>query len=274
MRWIGSLTLALLFSAQTVALALLFSTQTAAAAPAQLDPCISTRLLVAGIDSSGDAGMWWVWPDDGVVEQVDPGTTYRSYLIDVSPDARWVLYYAADNNYNPATDRFVVDTWVMDQTTSDRFEINPGSSPLGWTADSSAVVSGEHPNVMARVPSGEQVPSQGTLVPPMSMRSVVSTDGQLRATVESTPQGASGISVTAEATGDEVMHVATGRGAPQMAWSPDSSRMAFTTGSDSGEGLIWQLRMLDVISQTASVVDLTRDLRLHSVLWPPPPPGC
>lgn len=247
----------------------------AQAAPVGLDPCTSTRLLVAGADATGaQAGMWWLWPDDGVIEQVDPGTTYRSYLVDVSPDARWVLYYQADNAYNPATDRFVVDTWVMDLETSERFEIVPGSAPLGWVADSSAVVLGERPNTMARVPDGEQVPSQGTLVMPLSMRSVVSPDGQLRAAVEKTPQGASGISISDVASDDEVIHVPTGRGAPQLAWSPDGARLAFTTASDSHEGLIWQLHMLDIASQTVSVVDLTRDLQLHSVLWPPPPPDC
>jgi hypothetical protein len=70
------------------------------------------------------------------------------------------------------------------------------------------------------------------------------------------------------------MHIPTGRGAPQLAWSPDSSRLAFTSGTDTAEGLLWQLRMVSLPDKKVSLFEPTQDLHLHSVLWAPPLAGC
>ena len=241
----------------------------------RIDRCTPTRLLAAGTDGANpDTGLWWIWPDDGFVRRVDPGATGRSYLVSVSPDERWVAYYQAPADYNPATDRFVVDAWVMDLETDARIKLMAGATPIGWTSDSGAVVLGEHPDLMVRVPSGDVVPTTGTPVYALSMRSALSPDQQLRAVVDRTPQGANGISVLAADSGDEVMHIPTGRGAPQLGWSPDSARLAFTSGNDAAGGLIWKLRVADLASKSVSLLEATQDFLLHSVLWAPPLPGC
>ncbi len=238
------------------------------------DGCGSPPLLAAGVDSNGQPGIWRISLDDQSLQQLDPGTDRRSYLVAVSPDEHWLLMYQADNSYNPATDRFVVDTVVMDLATDERFTLLPGSAPLGWTADSSAVVQSEHPNLMTRVPGGEVVPSAGTLVYPRSMRGETSPDGRLAAVIEKTPDGAAGISILDVSSNSEVMHIPTGRGAPQLAWSPDSTRLAFTSGTDTPAGMLWQLRIADMTSQTVELLGATQDLRLHSVVWLPSAPAC
>jgi hypothetical protein len=247
-------------------------TTSQAAPTVQVGRCTPTRLLAAG--SEEETGLWWIWPDNGFMRQIDPGTDSRSYLVAMSPDNRWVLYYATPGPYNPATDRFVVDTWVMDMATDERFKLVESSAPLGWTSDSANVVLGERPTMMARVPSGELVPTQGSLAYPTSMRAVISPDGTLKAAVEATPDGAAGISITNAASGNEVMNIPTGRGAPQLAWSPDSARLAYTSGNDTPAGLLWKLRMVDLASQKVDLLGSTQDMHLHSVLWAPPLPGC
>lgn len=237
------------------------------------DACSPARLLAAGADASQQNGLWWIWPDSGLVRQISAGGG-AMYLVAISPDQRWVAYYQGPDNYNPATDRFVVDTWVMDLQSEDRTKLVEGSSPIGWLSDSSALVLGQHPDQMVLVPSGELVPSQGTLVSAQSMRAAVSPDQRLRAVVDATPQGASGISILDSASGQEVWTLGTGRGAPQLAWSPDAQRLAFTSGTDSGEGMIWQLRMASLADRTVQLVGAAQDLRLHSVMWLPPADDC
>jgi len=191
-----------------------------------------------------------------------------------SPDQRWVVYYQGPADYNPATQRFVVDTWVMDLQTDERVKLVSGNSPIGWISDSSAVVLGQRPTSMALVPTGDIVPTQGTLQYAQSMRSAVSPDQRLKAVVERTPQGAGGISIVDAASEDEVLHVQTGRGAPQLAWSPDSTRLAYTSGNDSAGGLLWRLRTIAMTDQRPTLLGSTQDLSLHSVLWAPPLSGC
>src|SRR5437879_5052498 len=92
----------------------------AMAAPAVQSPC-AERFLVAGSEAADTpTALWWVWPDDNVVRQVDPTDDRRSFLVAVSPDHRWVTYYQRSPL---ATDRFIVDTWVMDLTTDERFKL-------------------------------------------------------------------------------------------------------------------------------------------------------
>jgi hypothetical protein len=106
------------------------------------------------------------------------------------------------------------------------------------------------------------------------MRAIVSPNGQLQASVEKTPDGAAAISILDVASQSEVMHISTGRGAPQLAWSPDSAWLAFTSGSDTADGLLWQLRMASLADHSVALLGLTQDLHLHSVLWAPALPGC
>jgi hypothetical protein len=235
--------------------------------------CSPDRLLVAGADSSQANGLWWVWPDAGTLRQISSGGG-AAYLVAVSPDHRWVAYYQGPDNYNPATDRFVVDTWVLDLETEARTRLVEGSSPLGWLSDSSALVLGQHPDQMVLVPSAQLVPTQGTLIYAQSMRAAPSPDQQFRAVVEATPQGANGISILDGSSGDEVWHIPTGRGAPQLAWSPDAQRLAYTSGNDSPDGLVWKLRMASLADKTALIVDATQDLLLDSVIWAPAAPDC
>ena len=240
-----------------------------------IDRCTPTRLLAGGADAQGQhEGLWWVWPDDGFVREIEPDTNAADYLVAVSPDQRWVAYYQGPADYNPATQRFVVDTWVMDLQTDERTELVPGNSPLGWISDSSAVVLGERPTSMAHVPGGDIVPTQGTLIYAQSMRAAASPDQRLKAVVDRTPQGAGGISILDAGSNDEVLHIQTGRGAPQLAWSPDSTRLAYTSGNDSATGLLWRLRMMPMTDQRPTLVSSTQDLSLHSVLWAPALPGC
>jgi hypothetical protein len=241
----------------------------------RIDRCTPTRLLAGGADAQGQhEGLWWIWPDDGFVREIEPDTNASDYLVAFSPEQRWVVYYQGPADYNPATQRFVVDTWVMDLQTDERIKLVAGNSPIGWISDSSAVVLGERPTSMALVPTGEIVPTQGMLQYAQSMRSAVSPDQRLKAVVERTPQGAGGISIEDASSGDEVLHIQTGRGAPQLAWSADSTRLAYTSGIDSASGLLWRLRMMVMTDQRPTLLSSTQDLSLHSVLWAPPLAGC
>jgi hypothetical protein len=245
------------------------------AAAVRVDRCTPTRLLAGGTDANGQHdGLWWIWPDDGFVREIEPDTNASDYLVAFSPDQRWVVYYQGPPDYNPATQRFVVDTWVMNLQTDERVQLVAGNSPIGWISDSSAVVLGERPTSMALVPTGEIVPTQGTLEFAQSMRSVLSPDQRLAAVIDRTPQGAGGISILDAASKDEVLHIQTGRGAPQLAWSPDSMRLAYTSGNDSPDGLVWRLRMMVMTDRQPTLVGSTQDLSLHSVLWAPPLSGC
>jgi hypothetical protein len=71
-----------------------------------------------------------------------------------------------------------------------------------------------------------------------------------------------------------VMNIPTGRGAVQLAWSPDAKRLAYTSGVDSPQGLIWRLRMVDVVDRSVSLLDATGEMEIHSVIWAPALAGC
>jgi len=235
--------------------------------------CSSDRLLAAGADASEQNGLWWIWPDDGVVRQITSGGG-GVYLVAISPDQRWVAYYQGPDNYNPATDRFVVDTWVFDLQTEERTKLVDGSSPLGWLADSSALVLGQHPDQMVLVPSGQLVPTQGTLIYAQSMRSAFSPDQRLRAVVDTTSRGADAISILDGGSGDEMWRIPTGRGAPQLAWSPDAQRLAFTSGMDTGGGMEWRLRVANLADRSVQMPPVAQELFLDSVVWVPPAGEC
>ena len=235
--------------------------------------CASDRLLAAGADASEQNGLWWIWPDHGTSRQITSGGG-GVYLVAISPDQRWVAYYQGPDNYNPATDRFVVDTWVFDLQTEERTKLVDGSSPLGWLTDSSALVLGQHPDQMVQVPSGQVVPTQGTLIYAQSMRSMFSPDQRLRAVVDTTSRGADAISILDAGSGDEVWHIPTGRGAPQLAWSPDAQRLAFTSGMDTGGGMEWRLRVANLGDRSVQVPQVAQELLLDSVIWVPPAGEC
>jgi len=235
--------------------------------------CSSARLLAAGADASEQNGLWWIWPDDGTIRQITSGGG-GVYLVAVSPDQRWVAYYQGPDNYNPATDRFVVDTWVFDLQTEERTKLVEGSSPLGWLSDSSALVLGQHPDQMVLVPSAQLVPTQGTLIYAQSMRAAFSPDQRLRAVVDTTSRGADAISILDADSGDEVWHIPTGRGAPQLAWSPDAQRLAFTSGMDTGGVMEWRLRVANLGDRSVQVPQVAQELFLDSVIWVPPAGEC
>jgi hypothetical protein len=235
--------------------------------------CASDRLLAAGTDASQQNGLWWIWPDEGVVRQLSSGGG-GVYLVAISPDERWVAYYQGPDNYNPATDRFVVDTWVFDLQTEQRTKLVDGSSPLGWLSDSSALVLGQHPDQMVLVPSGQLVPTQGELIYAQSMRAVFSPDLRLRAVVDTTSRGADAISIRDGGSGAEVWHIPTGRGAPQLAWSPDAQRLAYTSGVDTGGGMEWRLRVANLADHDVQVPTAAQELYLDSVVWVPAPADC
>jgi hypothetical protein len=236
------------------------------------DRCAGDRLLVAGSESaSSPLALWWVWPDENLVQQVAGSADQSSYLVAVSPDHRWVSYYQRSPL---ATERFVVDTWAMDLATDERFKLVDGNAPIAWSADSSAVVLGERPYLMATVPDGQLVATAVDVVPAASLRTVLSPDGRMRASVAGTPTGAAGINITDAGTQESIMSIPTGRGAVQLAWSPDSSRLAYTSGTDSPDGLVWRLRLVDVADQQVALVEATAGMELHSVVWAPPLPDC
>src|SRR5712691_4861338 len=232
-----------------------------------IERCAPPRLLVA--DSQA---LWWVWPETGLLRQVGPPEPERAYLVAVSPDGRWVTYYQRQNQ--PQTDKFVVDTWVMDLATDERRKLVDGNSPIGWIADHNAVVLGERPQLMALVPTGSLEPTSGQLVLADSMRGSTSPDGRLRAAVATMPTGAAGVNIVDLQSGESLMNIPTGRGAVQLAWSPDSSHLAYTSGLDSPQGLSWRLRMVDLLDKSVSLLDATGDMEIHSVVWVPALSGC
>jgi hypothetical protein len=232
-----------------------------------VDRCAPPRLLVAGPQA-----LWWVWPETGLLRQVGPPEPERAYLVAVSPDGRWVTYYQRSSQVR--TDRFVVDTWVMDLATDERIRLVDGNSPIGWIADHEAVVLGERPQLMALVPSGSLEPTSGQLVLADSMRGLTSPDGLLRAGVATVPTGAAGVNVYDLESSELVLSIPTGRGAVQLAWSPDSTHLAYTSGVDSPQGLIWRLRMVDLSNKSVSLLDSTGEMEIHSVIWAPALSGC
>jgi hypothetical protein len=233
----------------------------------RIERCAPPRLLVADTDA-----MWWLWPETGLLRQVGPPQPERAYLVAVSPDGRWVTYYQRQSQVQ--TDRFVVDTWVMDLATDERSKLVDGNSPIGWIADHNAVVLGERPQLMALVPSGALEPTSGQLVLADSMRGLTSPDGRLRAAVATMPTGAAGVNIIDMQSGESLMNIPTGRGAVQLAWSPDSTHLAYTSGVDSPQGLSWRLRMVDLSDKSVSLLDVTGEMEIHSVIWAPALAGC
>jgi hypothetical protein len=248
--------------------------QTPADRPAgvHVDRCAPPRLLVAGADQTDvHTGLWWIWPDDNSLRQVEDSQNQRSFLVATSPDKRWVLYYQRSST---PSDRFIVDTWVMNLATDERIKLVDESAPLDWIADGSAVVLGERPYLMAMVPSGELAPTVGALAGDSALRTALSPDGKLRAVVAATPTGAGGINIYAAGTTEPVQSIPTGRGAVELAWSPDSTHLAYTSGVDGPDGLIWRLRVLDLADGSVTLVDTPGDLQIHSVVWVPALSGC
>jgi hypothetical protein len=238
-----------------------------------VDRCAPARLLVAGSETpETPPALWWVWPDSGLLRQVGPAESERVYLVAVSPDGRWVTYYQRSSLVQ--TDRFVIDTWVMDLATDERIRLVDGNSPIGWIADRDAVVLGERPSLMALVPSGELVPNDGRLVPADSMRGSTSPDGHKRAAVATMPTGAAGVNIADLTAGETLMSIPTGRGAVQLAWSPDSTHLAYTSGTDNPAGLIWRLGMVDLSERSVALLDATGEMEIHSVVWVPALAGC
>jgi hypothetical protein len=238
--------------------------------------CPPTRLLLAGSDPSDNAQrLWWFWPDDNLLRPLDDPANEEHFLVAVSPDHRWVTYYQRNRLASPDPDRFIVDMWVMDLQTDERFKLVEGSAPLGWAADSSAVVLGERPSMMASVPSGQLIPTTGQVVVASSMRSAISPNGLLRAAVATTSIGAAGVNISDVASQSDVLNIQTGRGAVQLAWSPESDRLAFTSGTQAGVGILaFQLRIANMTDRVVAPPDSTRDMDIHSVIWAPPLPGC
>jgi hypothetical protein len=245
-------------------------------APVGVSRCTPTRLLVAGSDpADGVQRLWWVWPDDSMLRPVDDPFNEEHFLVAVSPDHRWVTYYQRNSQASPDPDRFIVDTWVMDLQTDERFKLVEGNAPLGWVADSSGVVLGERPDMMASVPSGTLVPTTGQLLVASSLRVAIAPSGLLRAAVATTSVGAAGVNVSDVASQTDLLNIPTGRGAVQLAWSPESDRLAFTSGTQAGVGILaFQLRIATMADHVVAPVERTRDMDIHSVIWAPPLPGC
>jgi len=239
----------------------------------RVDQCEPSRLLLAGSDRSDkETGLWWLSPDEGTLRQIEASTSRPSFLVAVSPDARWATYY--QQAPQPGSDRFVTDTWVIDLATDERIRLVEGNGPLGWTADGGAVVLRERPSLMARVPGGELVAAENVATGD-AMHAANSADGRFRAEALRSFQGApAGIEIFDMATGEQVLNMRTTRAAITLAWSPDSQRLAFTSGEDGPDGLLWRLQMVDIASRRVSLVDSTRDMQVFSVLWAPALPGC
>ena len=233
----------------------------------RVERCAPDRLLIAGSEvPNAPARMWWAWPDGGLLRPIEVhDANQRMYLVAVSPDGRWVSYYQRSSQA-PA-DRFVVDTWVIDVATDQRIRLVEGQSPVAWTADSGALVLSQQPAFMVTVPKGEIVPTEGQVVIADSMRATTSPDGRYRAGIASMPTGAAGVNILDVQSGELVMTAPTGRAAPQLAWSPDSTRLAFTSGADSSDGIVWRLRIVDVAERSVALIEDTRDMEIHSVLW-------
>ena len=237
-----------------------------------LDRCAPERLLLGGAEViDGPPALWWFSPDDGRLERIDTDGQ-RPYLVAISPDHRWVSYY--QRSPGAPSDRFVVEAWAMNLATEERVRLVDPGTPFAWTADSSAVVLGERPNIMVTVPGAELRPTEGPLVQDNSLRSVNSPTGELRAMIASSQFGVEGIQLLDRSSGDVIMDVPTGRAAAQMAWAPDGSRLAYTTGLETASGPVWRLRMVDVAERSWTDVAATRDMELHTVVWAPQLPGC
>jgi hypothetical protein len=239
----------------------------ARSAAVYVDRCAPARLLVAGSpDGEVFSGLWWVLPDQGLVRAAE-ASAQRSFLVAPSPDGRWVAYYQRSST--DPSDRFVIDAWVIDVATDDRFKLAEDSSPRAWTANSRAVVLGERPALMASVPTGELLPSAGPFATADGMRSAISPDRQWRATVATSSRGSVAVELFASDSSEPVMSIPTGLGPVQLAWSPDSSRLAYTSSMAGPNCIVWRLRMVDVAERSVALVDSTRALQLHSVVWVP-----
>jgi Tol biopolymer transport system component len=198
------------------------------------------------------------------VRQVE-SSSQRSYLVAPSPDGHWVSYYQRSST--DPSDRFVVDAWVIDVATDERHKLVQDATPRAWNAASKGVVLGERPYLMATVPDGELVPTEGPLIAADGTRTVMSPDGQLRATVATSTRGSVALELFEPDQTDPFMSVPTGLAQIQMAWSPDSSRLAFVSSMAGRDGIVWRLRMIDVAERTVAPVESTLDLYLHSVVW-------
>jgi Tol biopolymer transport system component len=127
---------------------------------------------------------------------------------------------------------------------------------------------------MVTVPGAEVVPTEGEVVFSDPMRAALSPDRLFRASIAADSSGATGVSVVDLGAGEVIMTLPTGRGAVQLAWSPDSSHLAFTSGTDGADGLIWKLSIVDIAERSVAQLDSVQDLQIHSVVWAPTPGGC
>jgi hypothetical protein len=122
---------------------------------------------------------------------------------------------------------------------------------------------------MARVPSGELVPTEGPFATADGMRTAISPDRQWRATVATSSRGSVAVEIFAGDSTEPSMSIPTGLGPIQLAWSPDSNRLAYTSSMAGQNGIVWRLRMVDIAERSVALLDSTRDLQLHSVVWVP-----
>jgi len=183
-----------------------------------------------------------------------------------------VAYYQRSST--DLSDRFVVDTWVVDTATDEHYKLVEGNAPRAWNAESRGVMLGERPNLMATVPDGELVPTEGPLISSDGTRTVLSPDGQVRATVATSSRGSVALELFEAGQLDPFLSVPTGLAQIQMAWSPDSTRLAYVSSMAGRDGIVWRLRIIDVASGSVEPVEATLDLHLHSVVWLPATPGC
>jgi len=256
--------------ASTLACALLITFVSSLAVAEPVQECTPERLLVAGTTADETmAGIWWLDPADQRVRQVE-SSPQRSYLVAPSPDSRWVAYYQRSST--DPSDRFVVDAWVIDVATDERYKLVEDSTPRAWNVESKGVVLGERPYLMATVPAGELVPTEGPLVAADGTRTVMSPDGQMRAAVATSSRGSVALELFEAGQTDPFMSVPTGLAQIQMAWAPDSTRLAYVSSMAGRDGIVWRLRMVDIAERTVAPVESTLDLHLHSVVWLPASP--
>jgi hypothetical protein len=243
-------------------------------AGAHVERCAPARLLVAGSDASNiDTGLWFLSPDEGTLRRVEASTNQTSFLVAVSPDVRWAAYYQRSNQAPP--DRFIVDSWVIDLATDERFRLVERSTPLGWIDNSSAIVLADRPSLMVMVPGGELQPTAGVLTTGDAMKAIDSPDGRLRAVVTNGIMGSvTGVDIVDRNTAERLMTIPTGRGAITLAWSPDSTRLAFTSSQGGQNALLWRLQIATIVDRKVFSPEVTGDLQIHSVVWAPPLPGC
>ena len=112
------------------------------------------------------------------------------------------------------------------------------------------VMLGERPYLMATVPVGELVPTEGPLISSDGTRTVLSPDGQVRATVATSTRGSVALELFEAGQSDPFLSVPTGLAQIQMAWSPDSTRLAYVSSMAGQNGIVWRLRMVDVASRS------------------------